>query len=51
MTETTALAPLTKAVVVDCSVERAFEVFTDRLGEWWPLATHSVAAPPPSGST
>lgn len=42
MTETTALAPLTKTVVVACPVERAFDLFTARLAEWWPLATHSV---------
>jgi hypothetical protein len=40
--DSAALAPLTKTVEVPCSVERAFELFTGRLGEWWPLKTHSV---------
>jgi uncharacterized protein YndB with AHSA1/START domain len=31
-----------RSVVVDCSVEHAFETFTDRIHEWWPLATHSI---------
>ncbi|MGF0115925.1 SRPBCC domain-containing protein [Promicromonospora sp. Marseille-Q5078] len=33
---------LRKSVVVRHDPGVAFEVFTDRLGEWWPLATHSV---------
>lgn len=32
-----------KGVVVPLPVERAFELFTARIGEWWPLATHSIA--------
>ena len=31
-----------RTVSVDCSVEHAFETFTDRIHEWWPLATHSI---------
>jgi hypothetical protein len=27
-----------KQVVVRCSVEHAFEVFTDRIDLWWPLS-------------
>jgi hypothetical protein len=37
------LAPLIKQVRVLCSVERAFELFTERMSDWWPLQTHSVA--------
>jgi uncharacterized protein YndB with AHSA1/START domain len=36
------LAPLHKTVVVPLDPVRAFELFTVRFGEWWPLATHSV---------
>jgi uncharacterized protein YndB with AHSA1/START domain len=31
-----------KSITVDCPIEHAFEVFTDRLGTWWPLETHSI---------
>lgn len=39
---TTALAPLTKTATVTCSQERAFELFTREMSEWWPLTSHSV---------
>ena len=42
MSETATHATLTKTVHVEVPVARAFELFTARLGEWWPLATHSV---------
>lgn len=38
------LAPIERDLVVHCPVERAFDVFTRRIGEWWPLHTHSIAA-------
>jgi uncharacterized protein YndB with AHSA1/START domain len=31
-----------KAITVACDRERAFRVFTEEIGGWWPLATHSV---------
>ncbi len=31
-----------KSITVRCSVEDAFRVFTDEIGSWWPLASHSV---------
>jgi uncharacterized protein YndB with AHSA1/START domain len=31
-----------RSVTVDCSVEQAFETFTDRIHEWWPLGKHSI---------
>ena len=31
-----------RTVSVNCSVEHAFETFTDRIHDWWPLATHSI---------
>ena len=33
-----------RSVTVDCSVEHAFETFTDRIHEWWPLGKHSIDA-------
>ncbi|MDX6533937.1 MAG: hypothetical protein QOF68_1681 [Gaiellales bacterium] len=41
-TELTDTSPITKTVLVDCTVEHAFEVFTARIAEWWPLETHSI---------
>ena len=34
--------PVRQSVVVDCSLEDAFELFTAHLSEWWPLASHSI---------
>jgi hypothetical protein len=31
-----------KTITVELSRERAFELFTERMGDWWPLATHSL---------
>ena len=36
------LLPIRKTQTVPLTPERAFELFTARIGEWWPLATHSV---------
>lgn len=33
-----------KSVIVPAPPDHAFEVFTARFGDWWPLATHSVGA-------
>ncbi len=33
--------PIRKTLHVRCDVERAFELFTQRLDTWWPLETHS----------
>jgi uncharacterized protein YndB with AHSA1/START domain len=33
-------APLLRAVTVAVPAERAFELFTRRVGDWWPLHTH-----------
>ncbi len=41
-TETTRVEPVRKTITVDASVEHAFEVFTQRMGEWWPAKTHSA---------
>ncbi|HET7555788.1 MAG TPA: SRPBCC family protein [Gaiellaceae bacterium] len=31
-----------RSVTVDCPVEQAFATFTERIHDWWPLATHSI---------
>jgi uncharacterized protein YndB with AHSA1/START domain len=31
-----------KSVVVAAPIERAWEVFTDKIATWWPLDTHSI---------
>ncbi|MDA8019918.1 MAG: SRPBCC domain-containing protein [Thermoanaerobaculia bacterium] len=36
------LGPVRKEIVVRCRLELAFEVFTARIAEWWPLDSHSV---------
>jgi uncharacterized protein YndB with AHSA1/START domain len=33
-----------RSVTVECSVEHAFETFTDRIHEWWPLSRFSIDA-------
>jgi uncharacterized protein YndB with AHSA1/START domain len=34
--------PINKTVVVPLPVEKAFRLFTDGIGSWWPLETHSI---------
>ena len=41
--------PIRKTVTVPITPERAFELFTARLGEWWPLASHSVGGDQATG--
>jgi uncharacterized protein YndB with AHSA1/START domain len=41
-TQLTDTSPITKSISVDCTVEHAFEVFTARIAEWWPLSRHSI---------
>jgi len=38
----TVVEPVHKTLVVDCSQERAFEVFTREIGTWWPLDKYSI---------
>src|SRR5690606_25033550 len=35
--------PVVNTGTVQLPIEQAFELFTRRMGEWWPLATHSIA--------
>lgn len=49
----TQLADVRHVVEVKCPASHAFAVFTDGIGRWWPLDTHSIAAvsggPPATG--
>jgi len=36
------LEPVRKTVVVEAPQALAFEVFTARLADWWPMATHHI---------
>ena len=38
----TAVAPVHKSLVVNCSPVRAFQVFTREIGTWWPLDKYSI---------
>jgi len=38
----TKIDPVQKEIVVGCEPARAFEIFTDQIDSWWPLASHSV---------
>ena len=38
------VAPVRHSVTVGRPAEVAFRIFTDRLGAWWPLETHSIAS-------
>ena len=37
---------VTKAITVECPQSHAFDVFTDRMSEWWPLDSHVIGASP-----
>lgn len=36
-------APIRQSVHVDCPIEDAFRLFTEKFGEWWPLASFSIS--------
>ena len=38
------LAPIRKELDLPCRPADAFRMFTDEMGQWWPLATHSLFA-------
>jgi uncharacterized protein YndB with AHSA1/START domain len=38
----TSVQPVRKTVTVPAAAQRAFELFTAHIHEWWPLQTHSV---------
>jgi hypothetical protein len=33
---------ITKSIVVECDVDHAFDIYANRMTEWWPLHTHSI---------
>ena len=37
------IEPVRKSCEVALAPEAAFELFTTRMGEWWPLGSHSIA--------
>lgn len=37
------LDPITKSIEVPCSQEKAFRVFVNEMGSWWPLAKRSMS--------
>jgi uncharacterized protein YndB with AHSA1/START domain len=41
------IEPIRRSVTVQASPERAFEVFTEGFGSWWPLEVHSLAMDEP----
>ena len=44
-TDTTAIAPVKKSLVVKAGVEHAFKVFTDGFDTWWPREHHIGSSP------
>jgi Activator of Hsp90 ATPase homolog 1-like protein len=43
VTEMQTIQPVRRAVTVERPLEDAFRVFTEGLGTWWPVTTHSIA--------
>jgi uncharacterized protein YndB with AHSA1/START domain len=39
---TTTVPAVRREILVDAQPDGAFRVFTEQIGAWWPLATHSV---------
>ena len=35
--------PIVRSVTVRCDSERAFRLFTEEMGSWWPIQTHARA--------
>jgi uncharacterized protein YndB with AHSA1/START domain len=42
MSSAATIPPLTGTVTVDGPVDRAFRIFTDAFGSWWPAEYHIV---------
>ena len=42
MSAETALEPIHRTITVQCSVEHAFRTFTEGIGTWWPVDSHSI---------
>jgi uncharacterized protein YndB with AHSA1/START domain len=39
---TSVIEPVRRSVGVQCTPEQAFQLFTEDIDSWWPLASHSV---------
>ncbi len=37
------LEPVRRSITVACDAERAFRLFTEEIGSWWPVEKHSRA--------
>jgi hypothetical protein len=42
MTHTTKIDPVAKTLEINVGPDSAFELFVNRMGDWWPLSSHSV---------
>ena len=42
MSAQTNMAPVLRSVTVAVPIERAFDTFTRRIGDWWPLRTYGI---------
>lgn len=42
-TDQNLIAPVIKTRTVPLGVSEAFDLFTDRIGSWWPVDTHSIS--------
>ena len=40
------VAPVRKTVLANTPQAHAFTVFTERLGDWWPLQSHHIGSQP-----
>jgi uncharacterized protein YndB with AHSA1/START domain len=38
----TVVPPVVRSIVVEAPPERAFRVFTEEIGRWWPVRTYSI---------
>lgn len=45
------IEPVRASIVVECDRDRAFRVFTEEMGSWWPLEVHSMAVDAGGGAT
>lgn len=44
------IEPIRRSILVRCDPARAFEVFTDGMGDWWPFEIHSRATDEETGT-
>lgn len=42
MSQKTRLEPVVLTIELTCSVEHAFDTYTDNMSAWWPLGSHAV---------